>query len=177
MIIQFCGLSGAGKTTLAREAAKKLQEAGLPVEIIDGDEYRQIVSRDLGFSKADRMENIRRLGFIANKFSRHGIVTIICAINPYEEVRNELCIKYNNVKTVFIDCPLQELVKRDTKGLYKKAFLPDGHAEKISNLTGVNDPFEAPHNPHLTIQTSSNTIANCTAQLVDYIVAVNKNAR
>jgi len=169
MIIQFCGLSGAGKTTLALEAKKRLKEMGIPLEIIDGDVYRNFICRDLGFSRAHRMENIRRLAFIAHTFSAHDITAIICAINPYEEVRKEVKQKYDAVKTIFIDCGLEELVKRDTKGLYKKAMLPEGHPEKINNLTGVNDPFEAPADPDLVIYTGKEAVAESVNKLVEFI--------
>ncbi len=169
MIIQFCGLSGAGKTTLALGAKKKLKALNIPVEIIDGDVYRTFICRDLGFSKQDRMENIRRLAFIAHTFSAHDITAIICAINPYEEVRKEIKKNYENVKTVFINCPMNELVKRDTKGLYKKAMLPEGHKERVSNLTGVNDPFEVPSAADLVIDTDKEDVEACVQKLVDFI--------
>lgn len=162
-------MSGAGKTTLAEHTKAKLAALNIAVEVIDADEYRAYVSKDLGFSKADRMENIRRLAFIANKFSQHKIVTIICAINPYEEVRAELKNKYANAKTVFINCDMSELIKRDTKGLYKKAALPQNHKDKIHNLTGVNDPFEIPLQPDLEINTDKEPIETSTEKIVDFI--------
>ncbi|MBE7172194.1 MAG: adenylyl-sulfate kinase [Williamsia sp.] len=158
MIVQLCGLSGAGKTTLTTCTKEVLKSQGVKTEIIDGDEYRSRFCRDLGFSREDRFENIRRLAFIASKFSSHGIVAIISAINPYQELRDELKNTYRNVQTIFIECPLDVLIKRDTKGLYKRALLPDGHPEKITNLTGVNDPFDVPKRPDLTINTSLYTL-------------------
>ena len=175
MIIQFCGMSGAGKTTLAEHTRTKLNAWKIPIEIIVADEYRKFIIKDWGFSKEDRCENIRRLGFIANKFSTHNIVTIICAINPYEEIRYEIKEKYPNVKTVFIHCEIPELIKRDTKGLYKKALLPENHKDKIHNLTGINDPFEAPANPDLIINTDADNIETCIEKLVQFIKAnINK---
>ncbi len=162
-------MSGAGKTTLAEQAKVELELQKIPVEIIDADEYRKFLFKDLGFSKADRMENIRRLAFIANKFSSHNIITIICAINPYEEVREEIKKKYKNVKTVFISCPIPELIKRDTKGLYKKALLPDGHVDKINNLTGINDPFETPLAADLVIQTQKENSRESADRLLKFI--------
>ncbi len=169
MIIQFCGLSGAGKTTIARGTKKKLKELNIPVEVIDGDEYRTFICKDLGFSRADRMENIRRLAFIAHTFSAHDITAIICAINPYEEVRKEIRSQYGDVKTIFINCGMDELVKRDTKGLYKKALLPEGHADKVKNLTGVNDPFEAPADPALVLNTDKESVDESVNKLVAFI--------
>ena len=169
MIIQFCGMSGAGKTTLAEHARIKLNTLKIPIEIMDADEYRKFIIKDLGFSKEDRCENIRRLGFVANKFSAHNIVTIICAINPYQQIREELKTKYNNVKTVYVNCEIPELIKRDTKGLYKKALLPETHKDKIHNLTGINDPFEAPTNPDLTINTHLESIDVSVEKLILFI--------
>jgi len=170
MIIQLCGLSGAGKSTLAGLVKNKLQNIGIATEVIDGDDYRNMLCRDLGFSKADRCENIRRLGFVANKLSAHGIVVIISAINPYNEIRAELAGNYNNVQTVFVDCPVPVLTKRDTKGLYKRALLPDGHPDKINNLTGVNDPFDIPTSPDLHLQTSNKKKEASAEELFSFII-------
>lgn len=169
MIIQLCGLSGAGKTTIATSVKKKAMAYGTPIEIIDGDNYREFLCKDLGFSKADRCENIRRLGFVASRLSGHGIVCIISAINPYHAMREELTNAYDQVKTVFVDCPVEELVQRDTKGLYKRAMLPDNHPDKLRNLTGVNDPFEIPVLPDLHLKTNEKTIAACTSELFSFI--------
>ncbi|SFM92634.1 adenylylsulfate kinase [Chitinophaga sp. YR627] len=169
MIIQLCGLSGAGKTTIARSVQQKASTCGIPIEIIDGDAYRESLCRDLTFSKEDRCENIRRLGFVASRLSSYGITCIISAINPYEAVRRELAMKYAQVKTVYIDCTLDELIARDTKGLYKRALLPGNHPDKLNNLTGVNDPFEAPVNPDLHLRTDRNSIQTCTNTLFQLI--------
>ena len=170
MIIQLCGLSGAGKTTLTFCVKEKLKTQGVNVEIIDGDEYRRMFCRDLGFSREDRLENIRRLAFIASKFSAHGIVALISAINPYQELRNELKSTYCDVQTVFIDCPLEVLIARDTKGLYKRALLPPGHPEKINNLTGVNDPFDVPGDADLTINTSLYSLEESVRMFSSFIL-------
>jgi len=170
MIIQFCGLSGAGKSTLSGRVRSILLEKGYDVEVIDGDEYRQNVCKDLGFSSEDRKENIRRLAFIASKFSEHGVIVFLSAINPYDDVRREVAGRYPNVKTVFIDCSIEELTKRDTKGLYKKAQLPQGHPDRVNNLTGVNDPFDRPQSPDLLIASDKITEEAATKQLTDFII-------
>jgi adenylylsulfate kinase len=170
MVLLLCGLSGAGKTTLANTVKNRLSQSGMNTEIIDGDEYRSTLFRELSYSKPDRQENIRRLGFIANKFSECGIVTIVSAINPYDEVREELKETYENVKTIFVDCPVDTLIGRDTKGLYKRAMLPDGHPEKISNLTGINDPFDVPASPDLYLNTDVLDIQECTSLLCSFII-------
>ena len=169
MIIQFCGLSGSGKTTLALKAKEYFDRKKVHVEIIDGDEYRKVLCADLGFTKKDRETNIRRLSFVADRLSRYDIVPIICAINPYEEIRKEVASTYLNVKTVYIQCSLDELIRRDTKGLYAKALLPDGCPQKIYNLSGVNDPFDIPHNPDLIIETDKETILQSTEKLARFI--------
>lgn len=170
MILLFCGLSGAGKSTLAEKVRHKLASEDIFIEIIDADEYRQRLFKDLGFSMEDRFENIRRLGFIANKFSSHNIITIICAINPYDAIRKELVRTYKNVKIVHIDCALDVLIGRDTKGLYHRALLPEGHPDKLSNLTGINDPFEAPRSPDLYINTDATGVKECVAEIKSFIV-------
>lgn len=152
LVIQLTGLSGAGKTTIANHVKMLLQSSNIPVEVIDGDLYRKTVCSDLGFSKEDRCENIRRLGKIAFEFSQKNIIGILAVINPFEEVRNELKVKYF-AKTVFIDCDLKTLIHRDTKGLYQRALLSDEHPRKLFNLTGINDPYEPPTDPDLIIRT------------------------
>ncbi|MBS1512502.1 MAG: adenylyl-sulfate kinase [Bacteroidetes bacterium] len=177
MIIQFCGMSGAGKTTLARAAQKELQRRGIAVEIIDGDEYRASLCKGLGFSKQDRMENMRRMAFVAHQLSRYGIVSIICAINPYEEMRKEIRDIYPNVSTAHLDCSVEVLKIRDTKGLYQKAFLSADNPNKITNLTGINDPFEVPKEPDLYINTDTDTIVKCVNKLVQFIIGKIKSAQ
>ena len=173
MVLLLCGLSGAGKTTLATSVKSRLDETGIKTEIIDGDEYRRMLFKELGFSKEDRFENVRRLGFIASKFSAHGIVTLVSAINPYAEIRNELKNSYPNVKIVFIDCAVDKLIERDTKGLYKRALLPEDHPEKLHNLTGINDQFDAPESPELYLNTGIQDIQECTLLLCDFIISNN----
>jgi adenylylsulfate kinase len=155
LLIQLTGLSGSGKTTIANGVKKLLEQNDYPVEVIDGDIYRKKLCPDLGFSKEDRNENIRRLGFVANVLATKGVIAILAAINPYEEIRRELTKYGAHVNTVWINCDIETLIKRDTKQLYKKAMLPDDHPGKIRNLTGVNDPYEPPQTIDLEIQTQS----------------------
>jgi adenylylsulfate kinase len=169
IFVQLTGLSGAGKSTIAAAVKELLQGEGYKVEIVDGDVYRKKLCPDLGFSKEDRNENIRRLGFVANLLATHGVISILAAINPYEEIRQELSAYGPHVKTVWINCDLQTLLKRDTKQLYKRAMLPNDHPEKIHNLTGVNDPFEEPIDPDLVIDTHKHSEAESVAMLYDLI--------
>ena len=172
MIIQFCGLSGSGKTTLATQVKTLLHKQGISVEVIDGDVYRKTLCADLGFSKADRNENIRRLAAVANSYAVKGIIPIICAINPYEDVRLQIAQRYSNVKTVYINCSLDVLIQRDTKQLYQKAMLPKGHPDRINNLSGVNDPFEIPQQPDLVITTDKQTVDAAAQELLTFILGV-----
>jgi len=170
MIILLCGLSGSGKTTLAQNVKIRLSDTDVPVEIIDADVYRQKLFPNLGYTKEDRFENIRRLGFIAGKLSGHGIVTIISAINPYDVIRRELIATYHDVKLIHIDCPVKTLMQRDTKGLYKRALLPEGHPDKVTNLSGVNDPFQIPSSPDLYINTHITKQNVATEMLAGFIL-------
>jgi len=162
-------LSGSGKSTLARAAEAELIKQGIEVEIIDGDEYRATLCKGLGFSRQDRFENMRRMAFVAHQLSKHGVVVIICAINPYEEIRHEVKTTYPNVLTAFIDCSVETLKIRDTKGLYQKAFLPLHHPDRINNLTGINDPFEDPLTPDIYINTDNETIISCVNKMVNFV--------
>jgi adenylylsulfate kinase len=170
LLIQFTGLPGSGKTTIAFTAKEKLAAAGINVEVIDGDEYRKTICKNLGYSYDDRVENLRRLGFIGKLLLKNGIITIISAINPFEKIRNELTDNAENIKTVWINCNLETLIERDPKGLYKRALLPDGHPDKIENFTGVNDVFEEPYNPDLVISTDKETPEESAQRLVDFIL-------
>ena len=170
LFIQLTGLSGSGKSTIAKGVKELLKSNDMHVEVIDGDIYRQKLCPDLGFSKEDRHENIRRLGFVSNKFAVNGIVSILAAINPYEEIRKELSMYGPHVKTVWINCDLDILIQRDTKQLYKKAMLPDDHPDKVKNLTGVNDPYESPENADLIINTGFESEESSIKLLYDFII-------
>jgi len=170
LFIQMTGMSGAGKTTLSKLVAARLRSHGYQVELLDGDEYRSGLCSDLGFSKEDRNTNIRRLGFVSKVLARNNVISIISAINPYEDIRKELSELGKNVKTVYIKCDLETLKNRDTKGLYRKALLPDSHPEKIYNFTGISDPFEEPVQPDLIIETEYCEIEKSAKILEDFIL-------
>jgi adenylylsulfate kinase len=170
MFIQLTGLSGAGKTSIAKNVKLWMHvHKQLMLEVIDADEYRKTVCSDLGFSKEDRCENIRRLGKIAEEFAANKRIVIIAAINPYATIRAELKERYD-AKTVWINCNIEQLVKRDTKGLYQRTLLPDGDSRKIYNLTGINDPYEAPADADLILNTAMDNLATSTQKLYDFIL-------
>ena len=165
MTLWFTGLSGSGKSTLAQYLTPKLKELGKRVEILDGDEVRENLSKGLGFSKEDRDTNIRRIGFVANMLARNGVVAITAAISPYRDIRNEARSKAQAAFIeVYVQCPIDVLEERDTKGLYKKA-----RAGIIKNFTGVSDPYEAPENPEVVVDTSSETIEESAEKILAYL--------
>jgi adenylylsulfate kinase len=133
LFVQMTGMSGAGKSTIALGVAKNLRAKGYAVEIIDGDEYRKYLCSDLGFTESDRKENINRLGFVANKLAENGIIVIMAAINPYNEMRNFLKYFFE-AKIVYVEAPIELLSIRDVKGLYKRANLPEDHEDSVSDL-------------------------------------------
>ena len=170
ILIQFTGLSGSGKTTIANMVKVKLAAKKIYIEIIDGDEYRKTLCKGLDFSYDDRVENLRRLGFVGKLLLRHDVISIISAINPFESVRRELSESSNSVKTVWINCSLETLIKRDPKGLYKRALLPNNHPEKLLQFTGVSDTYENPISPDLILNTDNETPEESSSKLVEFIL-------
>ncbi len=165
--IWMTGLSGSGKSTVASMLAKRLSAVGAQVEILDGDVVRTNLSKGLGFSKEDRDTNIRRIGFVCNLLSRNGVFAIAAAISPYRAIRAEVRAAAGNFVEVFTDCPLDTLVERDVKGLYKKAL-----AGEIKNFTGVSDPYEAPESPEVRIDSSCQTPEESTDIVWRYLIEV-----
>jgi adenylyl-sulfate kinase len=148
----FTGLSGAGKSTISSMLEERLRAAGAEVEVLDGDVVRTHLSKGLGFGREDRDENIRRIGFVCELLSRHGVISIAAAISPYRAVREELRARIPNFVEVYVECPIEVLAERDVKGLYKKAL-----AGEIPHFTGVSDPYEPPLAPEVTVNSSTET--------------------
>jgi adenylyl-sulfate kinase len=144
----FTGLPCSGKSTLALLVAAELERRGRGVEILDGDLVRTHLTKGLGFSKEDRDENIRRIGFVCGLLSKHGAVAIAAAISPYRAVRDEVRSSIANFVEVYVNTPLEVCIQRDVKGMYKKAL-----AGEMKNFTGVDDPYEAPLQPEIIIET------------------------
>lgn len=170
LLIQFTGLSGAGKTTIAMLVKDKLLAKGICIEVIDGDEYRKTLCKGLGFSYNDRVTNLRRLGFVGKLLLKHGVISIISAINPFEVIRKELSETSKQVKTVWVNCNIEVLIERDPKGHYKKALLPNYHPDKIFNFTGIDDIYENPIDPDLILYTDIETPEESAQKLVDFIM-------
>jgi adenylyl-sulfate kinase len=149
LTIWLTGLSGAGKTTIANLLAACLCNRGAQVEVLDGDAVRNTLCKDLGFSREDREENIRRIGFLCEVLNRHGVIAIVAAISPYRSARDEVRAKLREFVEVYVTCPMPVLMDRDPKGLYKRAL-----AGEIAHFTGISDPYEPPETPELAVDTS-----------------------
>lgn len=165
-VIWFTGLSGSGKSTLALEVESKLYQRGHLTYVLDGDNVRHGLNKNLGFSPEDREENIRRIGEVAKLFADAGVIAMTAFISPYRADRDnarDLLDKGRFVE-VFVDCPLEVCESRDTKGLYKKA-----RAGEIKEFTGISAPYEAPSQPELTVNTDNQSLAECTERVLSLL--------
>lgn len=160
----FTGLSGSGKTTIAKAVAQELLDRGLKVERLDGDIVRESLTRDLGFSKEDRNKNIERVTFVAKLLTRNGVAVLCSFISPYRERRAKSRQEIGEFIEVFVECSVEECANRDVKGLYEKAF-----AGEIENFTGVSDPYEDPENPEIVCHTAQETLEESTAKIIAYL--------
>jgi len=163
--VWFTGLPSSGKSTLAKVLRDEIEKKNRHVEILDGDEVRLRLSKGLGFSKEDRDENIRRISYVAKIITRCGAVALTCAISPYKSIRQEARQEIQDFVEVFVDCDLDECIKRDLKGLYKKAL-----SGEIKNFTGISDPYEKPDSPEIIVNTSSETIEQSLKIIVNGLI-------
>jgi adenylylsulfate kinase len=159
--IWFTGLSGSGKSTIARILEKRLRQAGRNVEILDGDVVRTNLSKGLGFSKEDRDTNIKRIGFVCHLLTRNDVIAISAAISPYREIRDFNRSLIGNFVEVYAKCAIDECEKRDVKGLYKKA-----RAGEIKGFTGVDDPYEEPLNAEVVCDTEKQSAEESAEQII-----------
>jgi adenylylsulfate kinase len=164
LTIWFTGLSSAGKTTLSRAVRERLCALGCRVELLDGDVIRRHLCKDLGYSKRDRDENIRRIGFVAELLTRHGVVVLVAAISPYRALRDEVREKIGNFLEIYVHAPLAVCEQRDLKGIYKRA-----RAGEIHGVTGIDDPYEAPEAPDVECCTDQETLDESTAKVLDAV--------
>jgi adenylylsulfate kinase len=166
IIVWFTGLSGSGKSTLATALEMRLHEKGVLTYVLDGDNIRSGLNKDLDFTVNGRKENIRRIGEVSKLFVDAGLVVLTAFVSPFKKDRDTIRQRVGNQRfvEVFVDCPLEICEERDTKGLYKKA-----RAGEISHFTGISSPFETPENPDIRIQTHVMTIEQGVDLLFDYI--------
>lgn len=163
-VLWFTGLSGAGKTSLSLALQAEFQARMMRVERLDGDVVRQQLTRDLGFSKADRDTNIERVTFVAKLLSRNHVAVMAAFISPYAAMREYARRETTNFIEVFVDAPIETCIERDTKGLYSAAL-----AGNIPNFTGVNDPYEAPQHPDIHLRTDQLSVEACVAQILEWL--------
>ena len=166
--VWFTGLSGAGKSTIAEIVIDELRARGRRVELLDGDEIREHLSKGLTFSKEDRDTNIRRIGFVASLLARNGVVAVTAAISPYRSVRDEVRGWIDNFVEVHVATSLEDCEARDVKGLYAKA-----RAGDIPEFTGVSDPYEPPLDPEVRIETAGRKPADSAAEVIAWLESHN----
>ena len=160
----FTGLPCSGKTTVSELVLERLRPAA-KVELLDGDTVRQSLSKGLGFTRQDRDENIRRIGFVCNLLTRNGVIAIVAAVSPYRAVRDEVRTLIGSFVETYVNCPLEVCMQRDVKGLYRRAF-----GGEIAHFTGVSDPYEEPLHPDLTLHTNKETPEESARKAIDLLV-------
>lgn len=167
-VLWFTGLSGSGKSTIATEVEHILFQKGLSTVLLDGDNVRHGLNRDLMFSEEDRKENIRRLGEVAKLFVDNGVIVLVAAISPIEEDRQAVRSMLGNDEfiEIYVDCSLSECENRDPKGLYKKV-----RNGLISNFTGISNPYEIPTNSEIILRTEMENIKECTNNVIAYLIS------
>lgn len=165
ILIWFTGLSGSGKSTVATMLEKKLHDMGKLTYLLDGDNVRHGLNSDLGFSKEDRIENIRRIAELSKLFVDAGVITITTFISPFIKDREAVreLLKDDFIE-VYVDCPIEVCEKRDPKGIYKKA-----RKGEIKNFTGIDSPYEPPVNPEVTVKTHVDSLEECVSKIIDYL--------
>ena len=162
--VWFTGLPCSGKTTIANKLAKILKEKGNKVERLDGDIVRKGLTRDLGFSKEDRDMNIERVTFVAKLLTRNDVIVLATFVSPYIERRQQTREEIGNYVEVYVDASVDECIKRDVKGMYKKAL-----AGEIKNFTGVDDPYEAPPNPEIIVDTEHESVDESVQKVLNFL--------
>ena len=165
-VLWLTGLSGAGKSTVAAKLAPALAERGHRVELLDGDEVRTNLCQGLGFSRADRDTNIARIGYVAGKLARHGVVVLVAAISPYRQARDQVRASVDRFVEVHVAAPVGVCAERDVKGLYAKAL-----TGQLPHFTGVSDPYEAPLRPEIVLHTEAQSVDESVHQVLAWLEA------
>lgn len=160
--IWFTGLSGSGKSTLANLLDEALRAEGIASIVLDGDQIRKHLTKGLGFSHEDRLENLRRIAFVAKLLTQVGGTPITATISPYESIRHEIQQDIGRFFLIYVNCPFEVCAKRDPKGLYAKA-----QRGEIKNFTGLSDPFEEPLHPHVTLLTDQYSPEECLTLILN----------
>ena len=168
LTLWLTGLSGSGKSTITQALVSRLQDSNLALEVLDGDEIREHLCKDLGFSKEDRFTNIERIAFLAGKISKHRVLVIVPVIAPYKEARAKARSLSDNFIEVFVKANIDTVINRDVKGLYKKAL-----AGEIQNFTGISDPYEEPESPDILIESDKLGVEESTNQIISFLCQKN----
>ncbi|MGH7504843.1 MAG: adenylyl-sulfate kinase [Longimicrobiales bacterium] len=162
--VWFTGLAGSGKSTIARLVADELRQRVGRVELLSGSEFRQNLSQGLGFSREDRVANIRRIGYVAKLLTRNGVAVVTTSISPYRAARDECRQMIGRFVEVYVECPLEVCEERDTKGLYERA-----RRGEITSFSGINDPYEPPLQPEVLCRTAEESPAACAERVITHL--------
>jgi len=166
-VVWLTGLPASGKTTIANRLATALRSRGMRVEVLDGEEVRRTLSKGLGFSREDREENVRRVAFVSKLLARNGVAVVVALISPYRGIREEARKEIENFMEVWVNCPLEACMRRDPKGLYKRAL-----AGQMTGLTGLQDVYEEPIHPEVVVNTDVESVEECTEKIVNKLRAL-----